>query len=120
MDFDYTGFIDTFKRLNKTGAMCVYTNKGHEMKDNILVDSMNRIVRYDRNDPLGFSGVDAGVSAFKKEILNFIPPGRKVSFEESVYQDLIKEKQFFASLTDTKFLDIGSFSTLKKAEEVLR
>ncbi|MCX5712840.1 MAG: sugar phosphate nucleotidyltransferase [Candidatus Omnitrophica bacterium] len=98
----------------------IYDNKRREMKDNILVDDMNRIIRYDKNDSNGLCGVDAGVLAFKKEVLNLIPSGRKVSFEESVYQDLIKQEQFFAVLTGIKFLDIGSFEMLKKAPEALK
>lgn len=119
LEFDYHDFIKTYYKLDKTGFMCVYTNKQKDFKDNVLMNSNNRIIKYDKNNLVGLSGVDAGIFVFKKKVLDLIPSGRNVSFEECVYQKLISRKEFFAYPTDKKFLDIGNFEMLKRAKKVL-
>jgi NDP-sugar pyrophosphorylase family protein len=120
LDFNYSDFIDTFKRINKKGLLCVFPNKNFEFKNNILIDDSNRIIGYNKDKLGGLNGVDAGVAIFKKEVLKLIRFDEKISLEESVYQNLIEEGQLSAYLTRNKFLDIGSFSMLRKAKKVLK
>lgn len=120
LDFDYGHFIKTFYEIQKKGLMCVFANKERKLRDNVLMDQNNRIIAYNKNNPSGLFGVDAGIFVFKKEILGLIPEGANVSFENCVYQNLIDQHEFFGYSTDTLFLDIGSFQMLNKAKEFLR
>lgn len=119
LDFDYSGFMESFYKINKKGLMCVYKNRDKEIQDNVLMDN-NTIIKYDKNNSHGLSGVDAGVLVFKKDVLQLIPDGKIISLENCVYQELIRQKEFSGFATDKKFLDIGNFQMLKAANDFLK
>lgn len=119
LDFDYSAFLEAFYKINKKGLMCVYTNNGKEIQDNVLMDN-SIIIKYDRNNSRGLSGVDAGILVFKKDILQLIPENKNISLEDCVYRELIRQKAFSGFTTDKKFLDIGNFQRLKTAKDSLK
>jgi len=119
LDFDYSSFIESFYKINKKGLMCVYTNRKKEIQDNVLMDN-NTIIKYDKNNSRALSGVDAGILVFKKDILQLIPDYKKISLEDCVYHELIRQKEFFGFTTDKQFLDIGNFQMLKHAKDFLK
>jgi NDP-sugar pyrophosphorylase family protein len=64
--------------------------------------------------------IDAGVGVFKKEILNFIPAGKKCSLEEEIFPKLIQAKELYSFPLEKRFYDIGSPEGLKLIREVLK
>jgi NDP-sugar pyrophosphorylase family protein len=119
-DFNYRAMMQNFHDLNCKGLICVYTNRNKDMKPNVLLADNGLIVKYDKNNPQGLNGVDAGVGIFKKDILQIIPKGRNISLEMDIYKKLIAEKQLCGYPLHRKFLDMGMFKNLDSAKRLLR
>lgn len=119
LDFDYGSLKNEFDNLGCNGLICVYISKGKEFKPNILLGEDNRVIRYDKDNPRGLAGVDAGVGIFKKDVLKLIPGNNRVSFENQIYKKLIREKVLYGFPVENKFLDIGIFRRLGYARRIL-
>lgn len=120
LDFEYKLLINKFKDLNCVGLICIYGNKDKKMEPNVLLDLDKRIINYDKIDSEGLVEVDAGIGIFKKEVLNLIPEKINVSFENQIYNKLIREKQLYGYPINQPFLDIGEFKRLNYAKEILQ
>jgi NDP-sugar pyrophosphorylase family protein len=119
LDMDYNDFLERFKANNKQGQILVYTNDDGSMKNNILIDNNNKIAKYNKKDPAGLNGIDAGVLALKKDILKMIPAKKIVSLENEIYPKMMEADEFYGYPTNHQFLDIGSFKTLQSAEKII-
>ena len=82
---------------------------------------VNNIVKEYTKDPESpLEYVEAGVLVLKKEVLELIEPDKKISLEEEIFPQLLKQKQLMAFVTDQRFYDIGTLERLEKIKEVLR
>ncbi len=120
LKINYKELEKTFFERNKSAIITVYENIHFEFTNNILLDEANSILDYNKRNSDGLTHVDAGVYAFQKEILKYIPPNLKYSLEENVFQKLIKEKKLAAYISLQKFYDIGTIHGLKETEEVVK
>ena len=103
------------------GTICVYSNKKGEFSNNVVVDKTGRVLLYDKKTPNPkMNGVEAGISIFKKTVLDVIPDKVPCSFETETYPLLIKKKSLFAFTTNTRFYDIGSFAGLDEAKVAIK
>ena len=74
---------------------------------------VGRIIRYDKaQESSGLKYVEAGVSIFKKEVLDRIKPGRIRSLENDIFPQLIADNQLAAYEVKTRFFDIGTLDRL--------
>ena len=122
LPIDYGLFYDKAKKIDKMGAVVVYGNKENtDVRNNTSLDKNGLIVKYDKlNFDKGMEYVEAGVMVLKKEVLNFIPAGRKVSLENDVFKKLINLRQLSGIITNQRFYDIGTFERLKEISRVLK
>ena len=120
LDFDYQGLKDKFNSLGCKGLLCVYTNKKRKIEPNILLGKDNLIVKYDKGSSDGLKEVAAGVGIFKKEVLRLIPKDTFISLEDEIYKKLIQQKELYGLAIDRNFLDIGDFTRLELARNLLR
>lgn len=64
--------------------------------------------------------INSGIYFFnKKNILNGIEKGKKISLEKSIIPFMIKEKKLFSVVQDSKFIDIGIPSDLQNFKKNL-
>lgn len=87
--------------------------------NNLGVRDDGLVVAYRKQDSRGLTHIDAGVVVLRKDILQWLPKGRRCSFEEEVYPQLIAEGQMRAWVTQEPFYDMGSPAGLAALEEKL-
>lgn len=115
LDINYSEFIAFFEGQKTTGAIVIYDNKNSNtgVKNNIAVDG-DMVIKYDKNkgDPC-LRYVEAGVSIFKKSLLDFIDRDRVASLENDIFPILIEKGELAGYKSKTRFYDIGTFDRLK-------
>lgn len=114
LDINYNEFINFFERQKTTGSVVIYDNTAGDtnVKNNITIDG-NLITIYDKNkEDARLKYVEAGVSIFRKQLLNLIEGNRFVSLENDIFPVLIENKELTGYQSRTRFYDIGTFDRL--------
>lgn len=121
LSLDYRMAEKAFIGKNKMGMIVVYNNSlNTDVKNNVAVDENLMVTEYDKDDPKPyFKYVEAGVLAFRKEILKLVKPAEAVSLEKTIYPELIKKKELAAYPTKERFYDIGTTERLNEFRKVL-
>lgn len=118
---DFNELLLKAQEINKGGMLVVYDNNEKIVSNNIKVESDLFVSKYSKsNNSSDMNGVDGGVSFFFKQVLDLIPEGENVSFEENVYPILIKDRLLRAYYTNTRFYDIGTFERLNIIRNLIR
>ena len=120
LSIDYEKLMEYFHQCDKIGVITVYNNSEKIASNNIALAKSNVVVGYNKKDFQGMTHVDAGVVAFKKEILNLIPKAQVCSLEEEIFPMLIEKKELIAYPTSQRFYDMGNSKELKVIKEALR
>ncbi|MEJ2745306.1 MAG: sugar phosphate nucleotidyltransferase [bacterium] len=123
LPIDYAGFESAFKSAGTEGIISVYGDPAGvtTVKGNVALSKDGKVTRYDKKtNDTELIYVEAGVLAFRRDVLRRIPPGRIVSLENDVYPDLIGERQLSGYITAQRFFDIGTESRIKDMEAWLR
>ena len=115
---------EAFDRLIETGAeglVVVYDNSVEDtsVKNNIELDEHGRVSRYEKDSPDRLSYVEAGVLAFRREVVDLMPMAGVVSLEKEIFPQLIERRQLAAFVTPQRFYDIGTPERLALIERVL-
>jgi NDP-sugar pyrophosphorylase family protein len=121
------GYAAATRRLKDSaalGAIVVYRDPSGEtaVRPNVALDRSGLVTRYDKTAPSG-SGleyVEAGVSCFRREVLDLLPAAGPASFEQCVFPRLIERRQLAALSTAQRFYDIGTPERLRAIEDYLR
>jgi len=112
--------VDRFLSAKKCGMLTVYNNYPSKIaSNNVSVDSRGLVTGYNKATEEGMNCVDAGLIALKRRVLDFIPKGKKISFEKSILPLLIEKRQLCAYRTRKRFFDIGTKHDLKYFKESL-
>jgi len=122
LPIDYRDVAERFRASDADGLLVVYDNAEEtSVPRNVLLGKNGRVLRYDKCsvDP-GLRHVEAGVLAFRREVVNLIPPGRKVSLEEEIFPQLIERGRLLGYATPQRFYDIGTPERLAAFEAFLR
>jgi len=116
---DYRDLVNRFAQDQAQGYCVVYSNEDQIAPNNIRLDQDNWIVEYDKTNPENMQYVDAGGQVFKKNILDYISPGKVVSLEQEIFPTLIQNHQFKAYITHERYYDMGTPERLSLLERVL-
>lgn len=123
LPIDYADFESAFRKAGAEGMISVYRDPEGvtTVKGNVALSKDGRVTRYDKKtaDP-DLAYVEAGVLAFRREILERVPEGKIVSLENDVYPKLIRERQLAGYITTQRFFDIGTESRIRDMEAWLR
>jgi NDP-sugar pyrophosphorylase family protein len=119
----YAQVADRLTASQATGVMVVYRDPAGEtsVSKNVALDESGLVSRYDKTavgDPQ-LQYVEAGVLAFRRTVLDLIPPYDPVSLEQQVFPLLIERHQLIGMPTSQRFYDIGTPERLKTIEEFL-
>jgi NDP-sugar pyrophosphorylase family protein len=119
----YVQVADHLANSPATGVMVVYRDPAGEtsVSKNVALDESGLVSRYDKTavgDPQ-LQYVEAGVLAFRRTVLDLIPPYDPVSLEQQVFPLLIERRQLIGMPTSQRFYDIGTPERLKTIEEFL-
>jgi NDP-sugar pyrophosphorylase family protein len=106
------------------GLIVVYRDPAGEtgVPPNVALDRSGLVIRYDKTAPADsdLEYVEAGVSCFRREVLDLLPATGPASFEECCFPRLIERRQLAALPTSQRFYDIGTPPRLRAIEDYLR
>lgn len=124
LPLDFDRLLTSFFAAPCAGLMTVYAADGAGDRDvprnNVRVGQDGFISAYDKRNPDGLNGVDAGVSVYRREVLRDAPAGRPFSFEEELLPRLIRKRGLRGLLIRERFYDMGTPENLRKTEAFLR
>jgi NDP-sugar pyrophosphorylase family protein len=109
------------------GLIVVYRDPSGEtaVRPNVALDRAGLVARYDKTaatdphvDP-DLEYVEAGVSCFRREVLDLLPAAGPVSFEQCCFPRLVARRQLAALPTAQRFYDIGTPERLRAIEDYL-
>lgn len=104
------------------GVSVVYNNRvSTKVPNNIALDEAGYLTRYAKDAPQtsDLRYVEAGVLAFRRSILEYIPPGQPVSLEKCAFPLLIARRSLLGFVTRQRFYDIGTPDRLEEFERLL-
>jgi len=119
IDIDYNAIFHSFTR-SSTQALIVTSPGDRKGRCDMAVDNSLMVTRYDKTGGGGLDYVNAGVMAFRREVVSAIAPACPVSLERDVFPPLISRRQVMAYITAQKFYDIGTFAGLDIFKQAMK
>lgn len=122
LPLDYAAVTARLEGSSAQGLVVVYDNRREDtsVRNNIGIDSEGFVTRYDKENSEGLDYVEAGVLAFRREIVARIPAAGVVSLEKEIFPQLIGDHALVAYPTTQRFYDIGTPDRLKVIEQLFR
>ncbi len=124
MNGDVIANIDLEKMLKHHAKTKAFITDGlHEVRNparfgSVEIDSEGRIRHFVEKPKLRETPsrlINAGIYMIEPEVLNMIPPDRKVSLEREIFPLLARDGKLFGFPFSGDWFDIGSFSDYRKA-----
>ena len=123
LPIDYQDVAKVFWASGKRGLMVVFQDKdGSTMvRKNVALDGQMAITSYEKDSlDKTLRYVEAGVLAFRREVMDLIPPDRAVSLEQEIFPLLIAQEQLLGYVTAQRFYDMGTPERLETLRRFLR
>jgi len=123
---EYAAFGRRLHDSAALGVIAVYHDPRGEtaVPPNVALDRSGLVARYDKvgqallPEPLEY--IEAGVSCFRQEVLDLLPPTGAVSLEQCIFPRLIAQRRLAGLPTTERFYDIGTPERLRAIEAFLR
>ncbi|HEY5914985.1 MAG TPA: HAD-IIIA family hydrolase [Verrucomicrobiae bacterium] len=108
-----------FVEAGTPALLTIYANKDNYTKDTLKVDETGLVSLFDkqRRAP-DLKGVEISYGIFRKELVTSLPE-ENVSFEETLYPVLARERKLAAFVTDHRYYSVGSVQRLPLTEAFL-
>jgi NDP-sugar pyrophosphorylase family protein len=75
----------------------------------VTVDASGRVVAFESRPSTPTAGlINAGVYMLRRDVLNMVPAGRKISLEDELFPALVERGDLFAWQVSGRFIDIGT------------
>jgi len=117
MQFD--AMWEQYLTSEASALVTVYQNADGYTRDNLRVDDQGFVVEYDKSRSApGLSGVDIGFIILQNSIIASLPDDN-ISFEATVYPQLVADRQLQAYVTEHRYYSVGSHERLPITEEFL-
>ena len=117
LPMNYREPLELFHSLDKMGLNVVYKNHDKYEKSNMAVKD-GLVVKYSKEGGRDLVYIDAGLSIFKKRVLELIPSNRVFQLTE-VFNELIRKRELLAFEAKQRFYQIGSFGGLEEVRRLL-
>ena len=87
----------------------------------VTVDDAGRVVAFESRPSAPTPGlINAGVYMLRRDVLNMIPPDRKISLEDEVFPALVAAGSFSPGGSTARFIDIGTPESYDAAQTFFR
>jgi NDP-sugar pyrophosphorylase family protein len=122
LPLDYLSVLHDLEASSAVGLVVAYDNRlgDTSVTNNLAVDADGVVAMYQKDAPDngGASHVEAGVLAFRRNVLDLIPERGAVSLEREVFPELIARRSLRAYITRRRFYDIGTPERLRTIERM--
>ena len=122
LPIEYARVLEQLERSRAVGLVVAYDNRlgDTSVRNNLQIGDDGYVLRYSKDSPEeeGLHYVEAGVLAFRRTVLDLIPPDGQVSLENEVFPRLISRRDLIAWVTSQRFYDIGTPDRLKVINEL--
>lgn len=109
-----------FRARHPTLMVTVYRNADRYSRDNLRVGPDGFIEEYDKTRMApNLQGVDIGFMICRREALELLPARENVSFERTVFSELVRRRALLAYLTEHRYYSVSTPERLAAAEEFL-
>ncbi|MCX5696521.1 MAG: sugar phosphate nucleotidyltransferase [Candidatus Omnitrophica bacterium] len=123
LPINYIKMADEYTNNKKKVLLAVYDNKDDTgVPFNIAIDKSNKLIssyNKGKNNAQNLNFCDAGVLVVDKEVIGLIRDKTPVSFEETVYPELIAKDELSYYIAENRFYDIGNIERLKDFERFI-
>jgi len=109
-DIDYKRIVEFHKSHGGMATIALVRVPDPSRYGSVELDGESRVVRFVEKPELGMAPsnlINAGIYVFDKEVLDYIPDGRKVSTEKEVFPILAEEGKLYGYEIHGLWLDIG-------------
>tara|TARA_Y100000310_G_scaffold316318_1_gene367882 strand:- start:17935 stop:19998 length:2064 start_codon:yes stop_codon:yes gene_type:complete len=107
-EIDFNKLIDFHKNYNTLISLSLNKSQEKERFGNVIIDSDNNVMEFREKDSKSSSNlINTGTYIFKKEILNLIPIGKKVSLETEIFPKILKKCEAKGYVWEGYHIDIG-------------
>jgi NDP-sugar pyrophosphorylase family protein len=127
LPIEYSGVGRRLKDSAALGVILVYRDASGNtaVRPNVALDRGGLVSRYDKTAAaVGLEYVEAGVSCFRRDVLDLLPDstpdGGPISFEQCVFPRLIERCELVGLPTLQRFYDIGTPDRLRVIEDYLQ
>jgi NDP-sugar pyrophosphorylase family protein len=121
LEVDYGRMVDSLARDGWVGLVAAVEQKIVDVRANLSIGGGGAVSCYDKlGASEGLTHVDAGVSAFSREVLGYIPSRGVCSLEQEVFPVLIREEKLGAFPVSHRFWDMGTPDSLEEMSEILK
>jgi NDP-sugar pyrophosphorylase family protein len=122
LPIDYCEPMRRLEQMGTLGLAVVYDNQEDTtVRNNVAIDSDGFIIRYAKGaDSPDFRYVEAGVLAFRRDVIGLLPSQGAASLEADLYPQLVARRELAGFVTTQRFYDIGTPERLALIEQVLR
>lgn len=123
LPINYIKMADEYANSRKKAMLAIYDNKEDTgVPFNVTIDKSKKIISVynkGKGNLQGFTYCDAGVVAVNKEVINQIGDKMPISFEETIYPELIAKGELGYYIAENRFYDIGTIERLKDFEKYI-
>jgi NDP-sugar pyrophosphorylase family protein len=122
LPIDYPAVLRGLEESGALGVAVVYDNREDTtVRNNIAVGPDGFVSRYAKGgEGPDLRYVEAGVLAFRRDVISRLPPSGPASLEVDMYPRLVADRALVAFVTAQRFYDIGTPERLAAIEQVLR
>jgi NDP-sugar pyrophosphorylase family protein len=109
-DIDYRRLVEYHKNNGATATITLIRVPDPSRYGAVEQDNEGRVIRFVEKPERGTAPsnlINAGVYVLDKEVLNYIPEGRKVSTEQEIFPILAKEGKLYGYEAHGLWIDIG-------------
>lgn len=115
LDIDYYSVINKFNKKKTFTIPLVKSSKFSEKLNSINIAKNEKIYFSKKSEYM-----NSGVCLFKKKNLKKHKEIKTISFENNILKNQIKLKKVFGYVFPNNFIDIGSYSSLKKIQNFIK
>ena len=111
LDIDFDKAYLDFKQKNEIFMPLIKSSKESKKLNGISINKDNQIIISKKNKLM-----NSGIYFFKKKNIKKFMKYNKCSFENFIIEQSIISKKVYGQICDNHFIDIGSYSSLKKLD----
>lgn len=117
-DVNPSDLLEFHVKCNSFVTMLVVKVEDSAQYGSVVVDSSGLVKSFNEKSRIktGEGLVNAGMYVIDRSVLKQIKDGEEVSLEKDIFPELIGDR-FYAYISDSKFLDIGTPTSFFKAEQ---